>query len=114
MAQARKLLQHVEDQKATWGKDVKDETQGSAWTNSAGNDPGGPGDAFTWRQAEASAASQFNGIYYNAGKKVRVTAGCLLCGCRPSCRQQMLEWIMSCHRQSASSLTVSNLGVPQQ
>jgi len=28
-------------------KNARDETQASAWTNAAGNDPGGPGDAYS-------------------------------------------------------------------
>jgi hypothetical protein len=50
-------------------KDSK-ETQASAYSYSAGNDPGGWGDAFTWYNAEASASSGYNGVYYNDGERM--------------------------------------------
>ncbi|KAF6250367.1 hypothetical protein COO60DRAFT_881517 [Scenedesmus sp. NREL 46B-D3] len=70
-AQAARHLTKVEPTR--WNKDSK-ETQGSAYSYSAGNDPGGTGDAFTWYNAEASAASGFNGVLYNDGT-VTVEAG---------------------------------------
>eukprot|EP00775_Hariotina_reticulata_P002720 gene2720-3017_t len=68
-AQARMLLQHVEEPTVNRAN-ARAETQAGAWTSAAGNEPGGPGDAFTWKDAEASSASQFNGIFYNAATKV--------------------------------------------
>jgi hypothetical protein len=56
------------------------QTQAMAYT-SQGQDPGGVGDAFTWRdgQAEASATSSYNSVYYNDGAGqagARAARGC--------------------------------------
>jgi hypothetical protein len=64
-AQAARHLKKVEPTRRE--KDSKD-TQASAYSYSAGNDPGGWGDAFTWYNAEASASSGYNGVYYNDGE----------------------------------------------
>ncbi|WIA41683.1 hypothetical protein OEZ86_009030 [Tetradesmus obliquus] len=70
-AQAARKLRKIEPTRRE--KDSKD-TQASAYSYSAGNDPGGAGDAFTWINAEASASSGYNGVYYNDGT-VTVEAG---------------------------------------
>lgn len=64
-AQAARHLKKVEPTRKQ--KDSTD-TQASAYSYSAGNDPGGWGDAFTWYNAEASASSGYNGVYYNDGE----------------------------------------------
>lgn len=64
-AQAARKLRKIEPTRRE--KDSKD-TQASAYSYSAGNDPGGAGDAFTWINAEASASSGYNGVYYNDGE----------------------------------------------
>lgn len=44
------------------------QTVGNAYSSAQGQDPTGPGDAFTADYvAEASATSSYNGVYYNDG-----------------------------------------------
>lgn len=43
------------------------ETQANAYTSAKGQYPGGPGDAFTYVNAEASSVSNYNGVYYADG-----------------------------------------------
>jgi hypothetical protein len=69
----RRVLKEESDK---WKWDRKRDnraTQAMAYT-SQGQDPGGPGDAFTWLFAEASATSNYNSVYYNDDGKA-VEAG---------------------------------------
>jgi hypothetical protein len=63
----RRLLQQQFDRWHPTEQD-KRETISSAYSSYNGSDPNptGAGDAFTYDSAEASATSNYNGVYYNA------------------------------------------------
>lgn len=55
-------------------------TQANAYTSTKGQYPGGPGDAFTYVNAESSSVSNFNGVFYADGE-LPSRLPVLLCWC---------------------------------
>jgi hypothetical protein len=61
-------MRGVEDVGEKWNKQWDRETIANAYSSSKGQDPTGPGDAFTEDyQAEASSTSSYDGVYYRDG-----------------------------------------------
>ncbi|KAF8063870.1 vacuolar iron transporter 4 [Scenedesmus sp. PABB004] len=58
-----------------WTPGLHRETQANAYSSAKGQNPGGPGDAFTYYNTESSSTSNYNGVYYNTGDGKTVEAG---------------------------------------